>query len=81
MENQYFRYSPFVKTLTEAVKKRKAEGYHLPLYLFVVTNTTALEEMKVGSFTTYDMLKKLKYPDLCPNFFKKDKLSEDKKMK
>lgn len=79
MENQYFRYSPFVKTLTEAVKKRKAEGYHLPLYLFVVTNTTALEEMKVGSFTTYDMLKELKYPDLCPVFFKKDKLSEDEK--
>lgn len=53
MENQYFCYSPFLTTLIEAVKKRKAEGYHLSLYLFVVTNTTVLEEMKVGSFTIY----------------------------
>lgn len=53
MENQYFCYSPFLTTLTEAVKKRKAEGYHLSLYLFVVTNTTVLEEMKVESFTIY----------------------------
>ena len=82
MENQYFRYPPLVKALENAVVKRKTEGCKKPLYLFVVTNTTALKEMEVGSFNTYRMLDELGRPDLTPNFHRKSKgLSKEVEVK
>ncbi|UPK81034.1 phospholipase D-like domain-containing protein [Proteus vulgaris] len=73
MENQYFRYPPLAKKLKKAVEKRRTAGCKDTLYLFVVTNTTALKEMEVGSFNTYRMLDELERPDLTPNFHRKSK--------
>ncbi len=82
MENQYFRYPPLAKKLKEAVEERRKAGCKNPLYLFVVTNTTALKEMKVGSFNTYQMLDELERPDLTPNFHRKSKgLSKEAEVK
>ncbi|PAX78396.1 phosphatidylserine/phosphatidylglycerophosphate/cardiolipin synthase family protein [Citrobacter sp. TSA-1] len=71
IENQYFRYPPFVAKIKEAIEKRRALGYDKPLYLFVVTNSTAEKAVHSGSYMTYRMLEALGRPDVVPNYHRK----------
>lgn len=81
IENQYFRYSPFVSLLQEAINERTKEGYDIeknPLYLFVITNSSSDEAIHSGSYQTYKMIEALKRPDMVPNYHRKmHKMGED----
>ncbi|EKT58118.1 phospholipase D-like domain-containing protein [Providencia burhodogranariea] len=81
IENQYFRYPPFVALLQDAINERVKEGYDIeqnPLYLFVVTNSSSDAAIHAGSYQTYKMLEALQRPDMVPNYHRKEhKLGED----
>ncbi|ENG4184115.1 hypothetical protein ABT230_000851 [Providencia rettgeri] len=75
IENQYFRYPPFVKLLQEAVNERVKKGYDIeqnPLYLFVVTNSSHDAAIHSGSYQTYKMIEALQRPDMVPNYHRKE---------
>ncbi|MEI9714276.1 hypothetical protein V5049_02220 [Moellerella wisconsensis] len=71
IENQYFRYPPFLAKIQEVIQKRQALGYDKPLYLFVVTNSTEEKALQSGSYMTYRMLEGLGRPDVVPNYHRK----------
>ncbi len=71
MENQYFRYPPFVAKIKKAIEERQARGYDKPLYLFVITNSTEEKALQSGSYMTYRMLEALGRPDVVPNYHRK----------
>lgn len=81
IENQYFRYPPFVKLLQEAINERVKEGYDIeqnPLHLFVVTNSSNDAAIHSGSYQTYKMIEALQRPDMVPNYHRKEhKLGEE----
>ncbi len=69
IENQYFRWPPLAKKITEAAAKMTGDGRnpakHGYLYLFVITNTSD-SGMGAGTVNTYRMLDALGRADRIP---------------
>lgn len=69
VENQYFRWVPLAEQIKEAVKQQikggRDPGYHGPIHLFVVTNSSD-DGVGPGSFNTYRMLDALGQSNSIP---------------
>jgi len=69
IQNQYFRWVPLADQIKEAVKQQikagRDPGYHGPIHLFVITNSSD-EGVGPGSFNTYRMLDALGQSNSVP---------------
>ncbi|AET93858.1 hypothetical protein BYI23_D003480 (plasmid) [Burkholderia sp. YI23] len=75
IENQYFRFPPLAKKLTELVQKYQTDGRKTPLYLFVVTNSSD-DGIGVGTVSTYQMLDALGRTDVLPGVTKLERADD-----
>ncbi|WP_126225333.1 phospholipase D-like domain-containing protein [Burkholderia ambifaria] len=69
IQNQYFRWVPLADQIKEAVQQQikggRDPGYHGPIHLFVITNSSD-EGVGPGSFNTYRMLDALGQSNSIP---------------
>ncbi|WP_053570821.1 phospholipase D-like domain-containing protein [Caballeronia cordobensis] len=78
IENQYFRFPPLAKKLTELVQKYQTDGRKTPLYLFVVTNSSD-DGIGLGTVSTYQMLDALGRTDVLPGVTKLERADDFEK--